>query len=87
MAGLGIRVVEDVAVTPTVETYILRCEEMSEDGKYEWWSDLADILRGLQSANTELDRRNREMNREMSGLRRSYFEERAKVVRMEKGGR
>lgn len=41
----------------------------------------------LESANTELERRNQEMNREISGLRRSYFEERAKVVRMEKGGR
>lgn len=41
----------------------------------------------LREDNTELERRNQEMNRGISGLRRSYFEERAKVVRMEKGGR
>lgn len=68
----------------TVQTYIDRCKEMSEDGKYEWWSDLADILVGLQSANTEIERRNQELNRELSGVRRSYFAESAMRV---KGGR
>lgn len=41
----------------------------------------------LRDSNTELERRNQELNRELSGVRRSYFSERAKVVRMEKGGR
>jgi len=71
-------------VARTVQTYIDRCKEMSEDGKYEWWSELADILIGLQSANAELVRRDQEMTREISGLRRSYFAERAQRI---KGGR
>jgi hypothetical protein len=36
-----------------VAAYVARCREMSEDGKYTWWSGLATAL---QSISSELER-------------------------------
>ena len=39
-----------------IERYIARCREMSEGGKYSWWTRLAEILATLRADNERLGR-------------------------------
>lgn len=38
-----------------IERYAARAEELSEGGKYEWWADLAAILRSQATMTAERD--------------------------------
>jgi hypothetical protein len=48
-----------------VAAYVARCREMSEDGKYTWWSGLATALQSLSS---ELERVKGERDAQIDAL-------------------